>query len=121
HVSPNYNLFQLGGHSLSAIRIISRVRDSFNVELPVDSVLKEPTLCGFARLIEDAVPGIDGKKLLPLLPREKGITPPLSFAQERLWFVDQANPGTSVFNIAMPLRLIGTLNASALEKTLNEI
>ncbi|MCK5056392.1 MAG: amino acid adenylation domain-containing protein, partial [Candidatus Aminicenantes bacterium] len=113
------NFFQLGGHSLLATQVISRVRDEFNTELSVRSIFEAPVLSEFAEIIEKIVsPEIPIPPLEPV-KREGNIL--LSFAQQRLWFLDQFEPDTASYNIYHALRLSGHLKVEALEGTFNEI
>ncbi|HEX3131752.1 MAG TPA: amino acid adenylation domain-containing protein, partial [Thermoanaerobaculia bacterium] len=103
--------FELGGHSLLATRVISRVRDAFGVELPLRSIFETPTLAGLAARIETERPGVLAP---PIRPVERTGDLPLSFAQERLWFLTQLDPGSSAYNLPMALRLTGPLDVAAL-------
>ncbi|MGB7293144.1 MAG: amino acid adenylation domain-containing protein, partial [Thermodesulfobacteriota bacterium] len=82
------NFFDLGGHSLRATQIISRVREAFNVELPLRGLIEEPTISNMARTIEEARNVESGTQAPPIEPIQREIGLPLSFAQERLWFLD---------------------------------
>jgi acyl carrier protein len=115
------NFFELGGHSLLATQVMSRLRELFQVELPLRSLFESPTVAGLAERIEQSHRKEQGVESLLMLPisREKDL--PLSFAQERLWFLDQFEPNSSVYNIPSALRLRGSLNIGALEQSLNEI
>ncbi|MFQ5794231.1 MAG: amino acid adenylation domain-containing protein, partial [Candidatus Bipolaricaulia bacterium] len=86
------NFFELGGHSLLATQVISRVRDTFQVELPLRRLFELPTVAGLAESIEATRLTGQGLNVPPIrpVPREKYL--PLSFAQERLWFLDQLMP-----------------------------
>ena len=115
------NFFELGGHSLLATQVISRVRDAFGQEVALRSLFEQPTVAGLAREIE--VSGGLGVELQapPLERVERVVRLPLSFAQQRLWFLDQLKPGSSFYNIPVAVRLHGVLNVEALERTLSEV
>ncbi|MBW3585942.1 MAG: amino acid adenylation domain-containing protein, partial [Cyanobacteria bacterium 0813] len=122
-VSIQDNFFELGGHSLLATQVISRVREAFGVELPLHTLFEEPTLAGLAKSVETASRAEEKGSLqalpISLISREGDL--PLSFAQQRLWFLDQLMSGTPLYNIPNPLRLKGSLNVTALEQSLSEI
>jgi amino acid adenylation domain-containing protein len=114
------NFFELGGHSLLATRVVSRVRDAFGVELPLRALFEAPSVAGLAARVE-ALRGDGGAVLPPVVPVERGGPLPLSFAQERLWFIDRLEPGSASYNISMARRLGGALDVAALERALGEI
>jgi hypothetical protein len=119
------NFFEFGGHSLLATRVISRARNTFGVELEVGSMFEKPTAAGLARRVEIAMKSGEKKGAPPLVKVEregqKGLKPPLSFAQQRLWFLDQLAPNTSLYNIPIAVRLEGKLDLEALERSIGEI
>jgi amino acid adenylation domain-containing protein len=116
------NFFELGGHSLLATRVISRTRSTFQVELPLQDVFEAPTVAGLAERVEAALRvEQDLQAVPPLLPVSRGRDLPLSFAQQRLWFLDQWEPGNSAYNMPAAFRLTGPLDVKALECSLNEI
>jgi amino acid adenylation domain-containing protein len=113
-IAPDDSFFELGGHSLLATRMISRVRAVLGVELPMRAVFEEPTLAGFAALVEQAREG-DAHAAAPPLVRVPRTGPLLaSFAQQRLWFLDQLDPGSIAYNLAGGVRLAGPLDTAAL-------
>ena len=120
-VSIYDNFFELGGHSLLATQLISRIRSNFQVELPLRELFATATVAELAQLIEQ----LQQQKLQltapPILPRPRDAQLPLSYAQTRLWFLDQFDPNSSFYNIPTALRLVGTLNVAALERSLQEI
>ncbi|HEU0079980.1 MAG TPA: amino acid adenylation domain-containing protein, partial [Longimicrobiaceae bacterium] len=121
-VGVHDDFFELGGHSLRATQVVSRARALFGVELPLRALFEQPTLDGLAARVEAARRGaaaLEGPPLCPL-PRE-GALLPCSFAQERLWFLDQMDPGNASYNVPLALRLRGDLRPGALERALEEI
>jgi amino acid adenylation domain-containing protein len=120
-VGVHDNFFELGGHSLMATRVAARLRESFDVDLPLRDVFEEPTVAGLALRIADQLRGAAAPKPSPLEPRLRSGPLPLSFAQQRLWFLSQLEPDSSAYNVATALRLGGALDAALLEATFNEI
>ncbi|MBV8201787.1 MAG: AMP-binding protein, partial [Acidobacteria bacterium] len=114
------NFFDLGGHSLLATRLTSRVRAAFAAEVSLRRFFDDPTVAGLAALLaeerEAARPAAP-----PLQPAGRDRELPLSFAQQRLWFIDQMQPGSVNYNLPMPLRLAGRLDLPLLERTLSEV
>jgi len=113
--------FALGGHSLKAVKIMSRVRKAFQVDLPLPALFMRPTVAALAEEVAKAAQ-TDRRPQIPTLksvPRAGDL--PLSFAQQRLWMIDQLSPGNPVYNILLPMRLMGVLDAQALKQSLNEI
>ncbi|MEG4076432.1 condensation domain-containing protein, partial [Microcoleus sp. Pol14D5] len=120
-VGVSDNFFELGGHSLLATQVISRVRDTLTVELPLRSLFEAPTIAEFASRVENLI--AKGQSVLsePLVPIARSEDIPLSFAQQRLWFLDQLQPNSPFYNIPVVLRLFGQLNIAALQNSINEI
>jgi non-ribosomal peptide synthetase component F len=120
-ISVNDNFFELGGHSLLATRVVSRLRDRLEVELPLRLLFESPVVADLARNIEEAMRVQKGLQIPPLVrvPRDRDL--PLSFAQQRLWFVNQLAPESPFYNFPAAVRLKGALDVTALEKTINEI
>lgn len=113
------NFFDLGGHSLSATQVMSRVRKVFQVELPLRTLFESPTVASLA----DSIQAIQDSHLHlpPLHPVSPEQPLPLSFAQERLWFLHQLEPTTATYNMPAAVRLTGWLDIPALEQSFNEI
>ena len=119
-VGSQDNFFDLGGHSLLATQMISRIRQALDVELPLWELFEARTLADLARRVEQLRLGPDSSvPAIEPLSREQEL--PLSFAQQRMWFMDQLMPGSSINNIPMSARLQGDLNLPALQATLGQI
>ena len=120
-VGINQNFFDLGGHSLLATQIISRVRSTFDTEVPLRWIFESPTVAGLAARIEDEQRESWGLAIEPLVsaPRDGELS--LSYAQERLWFIDQMESGTGIYNIPVAARLDGALHVAALVDGLREV
>ncbi len=115
------NFFEIGGHSLLATQLVSRVRSLFKIELPLRSLFGAATVAELAHLIGQLQQQNLTLTVPPILPRTKDTELPLSFAQQRLWFLDQLQPNSALYNIPMVLHFRGNLNQKALEQSLREI
>ncbi|MBW8879629.1 MAG: AMP-binding protein, partial [Acidobacteria bacterium] len=120
-VAADADFFALGGHSLLATQVVSRVREVLGVELPLRSLFEKPTVAALAAEVEALRARELGFEAPPLLPTSWEGDLPLSFAQERLWFLDQLEPGSSAYNMPIPLHLSGALDATALGRVLSEV
>jgi amino acid adenylation domain-containing protein len=112
------NFFELGGNSLLAGSMLSRIRDEFSVDLPIRRVFESPTVAGLAREISRPTKDLAAPKTFRA---RAATTSQLSFPQERLWFLDQLNPGSAVFNIPLAARLSTALDVPALKRSIAEI
>ncbi|MCC5658374.1 amino acid adenylation domain-containing protein [Nostoc sp. XA010] len=115
------NFFNLGGHSLLATQVISRVRDAFNVELPLSCLFTSPTVAGLAESIQTKLQSVNIIEYPPIQPVSRNGDLPLSFAQQRLWFLSQLVPDSSLYNVSAPVRLTGLLDIAALKNSFNEV
>ncbi|HEX8091300.1 MAG TPA: amino acid adenylation domain-containing protein, partial [Blastocatellia bacterium] len=120
-VSVYDNFFASGGHSLLATQLISRARDRFKVELSLRALFQEPTVAGLAQRIDQSLRSQDVMPAPPITPTSGETDIPLSFAQERLWFLDQFQQGSPLYNLPGAVRVRGPLSVPALEKCVNEI
>ncbi|MDQ2695915.1 MAG: condensation domain-containing protein, partial [Pseudomonadota bacterium] len=112
------DFFALGGHSLLATQAASRIRDAFGVELPLRRFFDSPTVAGLAGAVRAAQGHTPPP---PLEPMAGDGDPPLSFAQERLWFLDRLTPDNPFYNSPVALRLAGALDIAALDQSWREI
>ncbi len=129
------DFFELGGHSLLATQLITRVRDVYHVELPLRKLFEKPTVAGLVELIITAQPVISPlTEEIPLLGIDHKTTAPqriprndhhgdlaLSFGQQRLWFLDQLEPDSPLYNNFAALKFFGPLSIPALEYSLRQI
>ncbi|MBA3947366.1 MAG: amino acid adenylation domain-containing protein, partial [Herpetosiphonaceae bacterium] len=123
------NFFALGGHSLLATRLVTRLRDQLQIELPLRSLFEHPTIADLATYLQLAQPALatsappepNEQTALLLQPRSDDGMAPLSFAQQRLWFLDQLDPNTAAYTIPATLRLEGQLDEAALEHSFSAL
>ncbi|HEX6716237.1 MAG TPA: amino acid adenylation domain-containing protein, partial [Pyrinomonadaceae bacterium] len=120
-VSIHSDFFVAGGHSLLATQVIARLREIFQVDIPLRSLFEEPTIAGLAKNVSAAID--DGRFVrtydIHSLSRPELL--PLSFAQQRLWFLEQLESAGAAYHIPIIFRLHGLLDMSALQLTINEI
>ncbi|HEX5081472.1 MAG TPA: amino acid adenylation domain-containing protein, partial [Blastocatellia bacterium] len=115
------SFFALGGHSLIATQLVSRIRDVFRAEISLQDLFLHPTVAELGAKLQKALQD-GGKCELPPLKREpRGDFTPLSYAQERLWFIERMEGGTPIFNLIGVIDLTGELHVAALEGSLNEV
>jgi len=120
-VGTNDNFFELGGHSLLASQVVSRLRKAFDMELTVRWMFEAPTVTELAARIEKKTAGdVDRSNLLPVVSERRDRLP-LSFAQQRLWFLTQLQPESPFYNVPLAFQLSGPLNDAALARALETI
>ncbi len=120
-ISVHESFAGLGGHSLLAIQIIARVREAFQAQVPLRAIFDAPTVAALAGKVEEAMREEEGLVVPPIerVPRDRPLR--LSFAQERLWFLDQLEPGSTLYNVPFGVRLQGQLDEAALGRALAEL
>ncbi|SFV09579.1 non-ribosomal peptide synthetase [Pseudomonas sp. OV546] len=118
------NFFTLGGHSLLATQIVARLRSQFKLDLPLRVLFEQPTVALLAVAIAEREAQAAAPQAVALDTPHAKARPallPLSFSQQRLWFIEQLTPGTTLFNIPFALHLKGELNVPALNASLNDL
>lgn len=115
------DFFDLGGHSLLTFRLVFRLREEFEVEVPIRGPFDASTLGALADLVDGLVAAKNRPVLPALAPAERDATVPASFAQERLWFLHQMDPGTAQYNFPVLVRLTGELDVDLLRRAVGEI
>ncbi|HSU17605.1 non-ribosomal peptide synthetase [Longimicrobium sp.] len=114
------DFFLLGGQSLLATQVVSRIRGAFGVEVPLRAVFEAPTVRRLAARIE-ALRGTGEAPLPPVVPTDRGGAMPLSFAQERTWFLERMEPEAGAYNMPVRIRLRGEIDAQALRCALETV
>src|SRR5205807_2190377 len=114
-VSSHDHFFALGGHSLLAMQVVARIRQQMGLELPLRTLFEAPTLAALSQRVQQQLRAEPQELLPPLQPVARSVPPPLSFAQERLWFLEQLEPGQPTYHVPLILRLHGQLDPAALQ------
>jgi amino acid adenylation domain-containing protein len=120
-VGTGDDFFALGGHSLLGTRVMARIRQVLEVDLPLRALFEHPTLAALARAVEQEQGKAQGLVIPPLRPPGEDGPAPLSFAQQRLWFMDRLEPGSPFYTLFTAVRLSGGLDVAALRQALDEI
>ncbi len=122
-VGVDDDFFELGGHSLLATQIVSRLRDRYQVSLPLRRLFEAPTVAGLARLIAEELGEDQAGTTIQteIKPVPRGGDLPLSPGQQRLWFLDQLDPGAPLYNNFSAIRIQGGLSIPLLARSLNLI
>ncbi|MGQ0541540.1 MAG: amino acid adenylation domain-containing protein, partial [Blastocatellia bacterium] len=116
------DFFGLGGHSLLATQVISRIRNTFHVDLSVGKIFETPTVASLAEYV-NGLPKISSNEdtafEIKVVNRDQSL--PLSFAQQRLWFLDKLDPNSAVYNLPLGMRMSGKLDITLLKKALDGV
>ncbi|MGW1464261.1 amino acid adenylation domain-containing protein [Streptomyces sp. NPDC002308] len=117
HVAADDNFFSLGGHSLLATRLVGRVRTALETEADIRTLFENPTVAALATALEHA-----RRPARPALAtQERPATLPLSYAQQRLWFLHRLEGPSATYNIPFAVRLDGPLDTEALRRALRDV
>ncbi|MCK0438394.1 amino acid adenylation domain-containing protein [Gordonia alkaliphila] len=116
-VSVTESFFDLGGNSLSAMRVVGRIAEVLDVEFSIADVFADPTVRGLAAAVADRAPALP--PVLPAAPRPDMV--PLSFAQQRMWFINRLDPAAGTYNIPAAFRLRGDVDREALRAALLDV
>jgi amino acid adenylation domain-containing protein len=118
---PEENFFVRGGHSLAATQVVARLSTVCNADVSLDLLFEYPVLSDFAKVLDLHLKSATGSKPEPIRPSDRRGPLPLSYAQERLWFVEQLQPGGAAYNMPIALRLRGPLDVGALEQAFTKM
>ncbi|MFD3658948.1 condensation domain-containing protein, partial [Streptomyces sp. NPDC058620] len=117
-VGAHDNFFELGGHSLLATQVVSRIRTVFATEVALSALFDHPTVRELAAVVDGSAQGIAAP---PITAASRDRDLPLSFAQQRLWFLDQLEPGSTEYNVPLLVRWPGDLDVAALTAALGAV
>ena len=120
-VGVHDNYFELGGDSLKLAQIVTRIRDSFQAHVALKFLFEHPTVAGMMQVIDQTDRNRSLQKEIPIREVQRPEHIPLSFAQERVWFIHQLNPQNLAYNFQSTIRFRGSLDISALEHALSEV
>lgn len=127
-VGPDANFFDLGGDSLLATQVVSRLRVRFGVELPISALFEAPTVRGMARLVAEATaPTAAASDALAVVPADAPVERPpgsqvlLSFSQERMWFMQVLAADSGAYNIPLAIRFKGAFDTGAMQAALERV
>jgi amino acid adenylation domain-containing protein/FkbM family methyltransferase len=120
-IGRHQNFFELGGHSLIATQVMSRIRSNFHVELPLRALFETPTVAGLSARLEQDLRERHFVETPPITPVSRDRDLPLSFAQQRLWFIDQLEPGVGAYNMPYAVSVTGKFDHAAMQKSFDEV
>ncbi|MGB4993607.1 MAG: condensation domain-containing protein, partial [Nitrospira sp.] len=115
------HFFELGGHSLLATQVVSRIRSAFQIELPLRAAFECPTVADLAATVDRVRAEGNGRQVPALTAGRREGPAPLSFSQQRLWFLAQLEPESWLYNLSFGLRLRGPLDVDALRRSFEAV
>ncbi|BCJ50212.1 hypothetical protein Asp14428_16870 [Actinoplanes sp. NBRC 14428] len=116
------DFFQLGGHSLVATQIVTRLREALGTEIPIGTLLATPTLGAFAAAVQELRESGGAARGLPAIVAGSGpADSPLSLPQQQVWFHSKLAPDSRAYHAQVSLRVVGPLDLDVLERALTEI
>ncbi|PDZ09110.1 non-ribosomal peptide synthetase [Bacillus pseudomycoides] len=115
------SFFERGGHSLLATQIVSRLQEAFQIKIPLRELFKYDTVEALSKRLDQLCKGDKKREIPPLVPMSREESIPLSYAQKRLWFIDQLMPNSAMYNIHAACRLTGKWSLEALETGWNQL
>jgi acyl carrier protein len=117
-VDTSANFFDIGGDSLKAMEVIARVSDVLQVDLPLLAYFEDPTVSHLAAVVDELKPVGSAMSITRIADRGHF---PLSYSQQVFWLLEQQNPGTGIYNTTRTFRIHGKVDATLLERSLNEL
>ncbi len=120
-ISIKHNFFEIGGQSLFAIQVVSRIREAFSVQLKVNDLFLYPTIEQLVKIIDSAESIADVQQYPKVEPRDIKGLPPLSLEQQAYWFLYQLEGGSATYNTPAVMRLTGDVNKEALARSFKTI
>ncbi|MDM5294858.1 amino acid adenylation domain-containing protein [Peribacillus simplex] len=121
NIGSQDSFFERGGHSLLATQIVSRLQEAFQIKIPLRELFKYDTVEALAKRLDQLCKGDKKREIPPLIPMAREESIPLSYAQKRLWFIDQLTPNSAMYNIHAACRLTGKWSLEALETGWNQL
>ncbi|MGH9763070.1 MAG: phosphopantetheine-binding protein, partial [Blastocatellia bacterium] len=119
--SRDQSFFEEGGNSLTATKVVARLRAQFNADIPLRKIFESPTVSGLAACIEEELRGGASARPQAIGRFERDATAPLSFSQERIWFLTALAPASPAYNISGAIQITGPLDVGCLGRTINAI
>ena len=120
-VGARDDFFDLGGHSLMAAQLLARLRDAFGVEVPLKDLFENSNVAALSHRVEDALRSQRGEAVPAIEKADRTAALPASFAQQRLWFLDQLEPNQATYNLPIAVRLRGALDREIMGRAFNEL
>ena len=120
-ISIHDNFFNIGGHSLLAIQVVAKCKKRWDLDIPLRYFFQNPTISLFAAFIDNLLQTQKRTKGVAITPRTSHSPAPLSFQQQRLWYLSKFNPGSTVFNIPAGWRITGLLDKTLFEECIRKI